>query len=310
MSESRIMSVLSLLYLSLAILGFGSAFALNKIAVEYFSPIQVSALRAVIATLAMTGFVLLVKIKIPVSVRHLLIYFFLGTLTVALPFIAIAWSQSYIDSALGGVIFASMPLCTLLLAPVFLKNNFPTGKQLLGSFIGMAGVAVAATEGKLSPDATLLIGGGMTMFAVICYTLGGIFVKRYDDIDPRAMTFGQLAIAMITLCIVAAFTDGVSNFPTVSAPYIALVVLGIFCTAVPMTSIFLLITREGPASASLTSFFVPFVAIGIGAVLMSESLPLSLIGGCIMVVGGAWLVLQKQVVPKDITATENVDQKA
>lgn len=303
------MSPLSLIYLSLAVLGFGSAFALNKIAVEYFTPIQVSALRAVFATLAMSGFVMIMRIRIPMTKRHILIYSLLGTLSVALPFIAIAWAQSYIDSGLGGVIFASMPLCTLLLAPVFLKDSFPTSRQLVGSFIGMAGVAIAATEGKLSPDVTLLIGAGMTMFAVVCYTLGGILVKRYQDIDTKALTFGQLAIAMFGLIFVAAFTDGISNFPVTQTPYIALLVLGVLCTALPMTCIFLLIRREGPAAASLTSFFVPFVAIGIGALLMSESLPLSLIGGCAMVVGGAWLVLSKNGQSKDINATESAEHR-
>ncbi len=289
------MSPLSLFYFALAIAGFGSAFALSNIAVTYFPPIHVAAARAIVAAMATILFVLAMGIRVPRTGRHFVIYFILGALTVAIPFALIAWSQSMIESSLGGVIFASMPLVTLLLGAVVLTDGIPTARQLTGSIIGLIGVFYVATGGDVNTDSSQLLGAGLTFLAVVCYSLGGVYVKRYDDIDPRAMSFGQLIAAMVVLVIISLWNISSLTLPTNYEPYVVILWLGVFSTAMPMMAIFLLIQREGPAPASMTAFFMPMMAMGIGALWMSEPISKTLIAGSALVLVGAWLVVYSPV---------------
>ncbi len=296
------MSPLSLFYFVLAIAGFGSAFALSNVAVSHFSPIHVATARAVVAAVATALFVLAMGIRIPRTERHVVIYIILGVLTVAAPFALIAWSQSMIDSSLGGVIFASMPLVTLLLGAVVLTDAIPTTRQLSGAIIGLAGVFYVATGGDINTDGSQLLGAGLTLLAVFCYSLGGVFVKRFDDIDPRAMSFGQLIAAMIILVIISFWNISSLTLPDSYAPYLVVLWLGVFSTAMPMMAIFLLIQREGPAPASMTAFFMPIMAMGIGALWMSEPISKTLILGTVLVLIGAWLVVHTPASREKITA--------
>ena len=286
------MSYLSLFYFLLALAGFGSTFAVVNIAVDYFSPMHVATARAVIAMIATLIFIAVVRVKVPLSIRSLVAYTAFGVLTLGFPFALIGWSQSLIDSSLGGVIFASMPLMILLLSAVILPNSIPTVLQLFGAVIGMTGVFIATTGGSITPDSDTIIGALLTLLSVVFYSLGAVYVKRFDDIDPRALIAGQLISASIALLLLTIWDLPSIDLPANASPYIALIILGVFCTSMPMISLFLLIQRAGPASASLIAFFIPLVAIMLGALMLNEALPVTLIIGGGLVIIGAWFVLQ------------------
>ncbi|WP_143026830.1 EamA family transporter [Celeribacter baekdonensis] len=80
-----------------------------------------------------------------------------GILTTAVPFAAIAWGETRIPSSLGGVLFASIPLFTLLLrlALATRPRHRPDRTRLRGAVIGLLGVSIAAqviwTKATMSP---------------------------------------------------------------------------------------------------------------------------------------------------------------
>ena len=49
-------------------------------------------------------------------------------LLTAVLYIVIAWGQQHIDSSLGGILFATIPIFSVLVAPVFLAAAVVTGK--------------------------------------------------------------------------------------------------------------------------------------------------------------------------------------
>jgi len=285
-------SPISLIYFAIAALGFGGAFSLTNIAVAHFSPLDVAAARAGIAALATGGYVIWVGVRVPLTRKHLAVYLLLGVLTGAVPFAAIALGQRYITSSLASVVFASIPLFTLLAGPLVLAGQGLKGRKVAGAVTGLVGVAVAVSGGKVFPDQSFLIGGGLTLGAAICYALGGLYVRRFEAIDPRALSVGQLVAAAAMLSVLTVSDGGIPVRIENPSIFMTLVLLGVFGTAAPMVAIYLLIKETSPSTASLVTFFVPFVAVAIGALFLAEPLTPTLVIGFVLVLGGASIVVR------------------
>ena len=92
------MPTIVLIYFLVSVLGFGSAFALNNIAVTYFSFLAVSAIRALIATVAVWGYVDWSGVNFPMTRINFSIYLLLGVLTAAVRFSTQALGHKYITA--------------------------------------------------------------------------------------------------------------------------------------------------------------------------------------------------------------------
>ncbi len=55
------------------------------------------------------------------------------------PFGTIAWGQQHIESGLAGILFGTMPIMSVVLAPLFLAEETFTRRRLAGALVGLAG---------------------------------------------------------------------------------------------------------------------------------------------------------------------------
>lgn len=268
--------------------GFGSAFMLNNLTVADYPPMLVALGRALVAMLAVGSFALLRGDRWATDLRSLWSYLAVGVLTIALPFAAIAYGQSRIPSSLGGVLFATIPLFTLVVSPVLLRGKKIGGVQVLGAVTGMAGVAIAT---QVTSDGADWQGIVVTLLAACSYALGGVLAQRLGDVSASALASVQLAFGTAVLLALA---SGTESFALPSLHVITvLVLLGTLCTAVPMIAVFALIHRVGASTASTSTLFIPVVAVAIGLVVLGERFSVSLVAGLFGVVIGAHLIVRK-----------------
>lgn len=278
---------MSLALFSVAVTGFGAAFSLTNIAVSSISPVWVAAGRSLVALLALRAFLLLRGRPITISKALVPAYLIVGVLTGVAPYILISWGQQFIPSSLGGVLFASVPLLTLLFGFALFEMPRPSFAILAGAIIGLGGVALAfASPAELS--ASGLQGAIATVLAAASYAIGGLFLQRQHITDIAAFSTVQLVPASIILVVIAWTNSEAQLREACSTSWIALVVLGLAGTCIPLLSLFALVGREGAETASLTTFFIPFVALMIGAFLLDETFSATALLGLLIALAGAY----------------------
>src|SRR5919201_3053799 len=100
-----------------------------------------------------------------------------GAIQVAGPFWLIPAGEVHISSALAGILVATTPLFTALLAIGIDREERSEGLRALGIVLGFAGV-VALFGLDLGGSGAAVLGGLAVVLASLGYSIGGFLVKR------------------------------------------------------------------------------------------------------------------------------------
>ena len=227
-----------------------------------------------------------------------------GVVQVAAPFVLIAQGQEEITSSLAGILVASAPLFTALLAVRFDSEERSRGWRLAGVLIGFAGVAVLLGL-DLGGDGAALAGGLMVVAASLGYAIGGLLVKnKLAGIPPLGISAMVLAVSTIALAPLAIATAP-ESFPS-AGPIAAVVALGLVGTGVAFVIIYWLISTVGPARAWIVTYVAPAFAIVYGATLLDEPIDPETIAGLVLILAGCWLAAEGRLPGRGAATTEPV----
>jgi drug/metabolite transporter (DMT)-like permease len=214
---------------------------------------------------------------------------------IAVPFPLIAAGERHVASSLAAIIIAAVPLIIALLALRFDPAERATGSRLAGLLIGLAGV-VALVGIDVAGQRDELIGAGAILLAAVGYAAGPMVFKRHlADLDPRAAMGVSLVIAAIVLAPLAA-VDPPSATPSASA-LIALVILGLFCTAAAFVFFGALIAEVGPGRALVITYVAPVVAVALGVTVLGERPGAGAVAGLLLILAGSWLSTDGRLPP-------------
>lgn len=206
---------------------------------------------------------------------------------VAVPFVLIAAGEQYISSSLTAILIATMPLMIALLSVRLSPADRPTGLRLLGLVIGLGGVvALLGVEVAGQPDE--LRGAALVLLATLGYATAPIIVsRRLADLDPLGPVAASLTLATLAL-LPAAVASPPHGVPEPAA-LMAIVILGIVCTALGLVVFFQLIAEAGPSRASVITYVNPLVAVIVGVLALGEQLGVMSVAGLLLILGGSWL---------------------
>jgi len=168
-----------------------------------------------------------------------------AVLEIAIPFPLIAAGEQHIDSSLAAIIIAAAPLLVAVLAIRFDASERVRGRRLVGLLVGFSGV-VALVGLDVAGSSAELLGTLAVLVAAVGYAAGPMTLRaKLSDLDPRATMGASLAIATVLLTPLTA-VSWPSEMPPTDA-VIAIVVLGLLCTAAAFVVFGLLIGgRRGP----------------------------------------------------------------
>jgi drug/metabolite transporter (DMT)-like permease len=265
---------------------WGSSYMFIKIGLEDLSPAGVVFARTLLGALVLLPFAL--RRGAFRGVRPLLpLLVVLAAVQVAGPFLLISAGEQHISSGLAGIIVASAPIFTALLAPVFDSSERSSGAALAGILIGILGVGLIF--GVDLGDAGSALGGGvMVLAATVGYAIGGFMVKKsfsaLDAIGVVTVTMGLSALLSLPVAVAT---------PPAAAPgggtIAAMLALGIGGTGIAFAIFYTLIAQLGPAKASLVAYIAPGFAVFYGVTLRGEELTVATVAGLVLIVGGSWL---------------------
>lgn len=212
---------------------------------------------------------------------------FFAVAEMAVPFPLIAAGERHVSSSLAAILIASAPLFVALLALRFDANERPSRRQLAGLILGLAGV-VGLVGVNIAGRADELLGAASVLSAAFSYAVGPmIFKRRLADLDRRASMGASLALAALFLAPAAAI-HAPSAMPSARA-IVALLALGLFCTAAALILWGALITQVGAGRALVVTYVNPLVAVAFGMVILGERPGIGAIGGLLLIFAGSWL---------------------
>lgn len=282
-------------WLMILILGltWGGTFMVNELALEGITPFWLAAARigfgAVLTTAAwqIRGGRLF---EDPLTAGQAGNLFFVGAFSSAVPFTLISWGQQHVTSGFTGVSMASMALIVLPLAHFMVPGERMTWRKALGVLIGFAGVTmlIGGRAFESTGDVLEMPGRIACIAAAGCYAIASIQMRRLPPVDPVGLSAVLLLVGAVCVIPAAWIVEGPPPLP--DARTLGLVAfLGLVPTAAANLLRVSVVRSVGPVFMSLVNYMVPVWAVLLGAALIDEPLPPSLLGALALILAGVAL---------------------
>ena len=275
---------------------WGSMFLLVKYALMDFSAVEVAFFQAVIGALGLFVIVNVqggeARAKLGDILRRPGPALLLGALAIAAPFMLIALGELIVPSGLAGVLASMAPMFIALFAPLLdpsLEINRCQGAGLLIGLLGVGLVVGVHLVGSLGQ----FLGALALLGAAASGALSSFIVKlQYKDkgVPPSTTSFFSLGIGALLTLPVAAITAP-RELPGARA-VLAVIVLGLVCTALAFMLYYSLIDQIGEERASLATYLTPAFALLYGVLLLGESLTAASVIGLVLIIAGAEITLR------------------
>ncbi len=279
----------SWLWLALLASIWGASYMFIKIGLRDLSP----------AMVAFTRIGLAAAVLMPIAAargalrglrRHIPVIVLVGAVQVAGPFLLIALGEQEISSALAGILVATAPIFTAVLAIWVDHEERSEGARLVGIVIGIAGV-VALFGLDLSGSGSALLGGLAVVLAGLGYAVGGFLVKHRLAAAAPIGVAASVMVASTMLLLPAAVVTAPSSFPALG-PVAAVTALGVVGTGFAFALFYTLIGRVGPARSFIVAYLAPGFAVVYGALLLDEQITGTTLVGLALILGGSWLAVE------------------
>ena len=182
---------------------WGFSFLASKLAQSAASPLVVLMYRFDIAALVMALPWILGRRKVRLKGKNVKGLLLLGLCEPVIYFIGEQYGLKFTNSAFSGVMIAVIPIVTLILAAVFLKER-PSTAQWLFSLLSIAGVVaitlMAGGGGQVQP-----IGVALLILAVVSGSAYAVISRAVSDdfsVFERSMVMQLMGAVFYTVCAV------------------------------------------------------------------------------------------------------------
>lgn len=292
------MSRAALPRIALLALIWGSAFLWIKLGDRGFSPVEVTLIRLGTGAAVLSVVMLVRREKVPRSLQ------LWGSIAVAalfanaVPYLLFAVGEQTVSSSTAGVINATTPLWTLILALAVRHQKKATGWQAAGLLIGFSGAVLIFSPWHATSE--LFSRGGLECLAAsISYAISYVYMDRFlahRGVSAIVLSACQLGAAAVMLAI-ALGVSGVQT-PNVTAESItAVAILGIIGTGFAYVLNYQIITSEGATIASTVTYLLPIIAIALGILVLSEKITANMLIGIALVLTGVALTRRQHKTP-------------
>jgi drug/metabolite transporter (DMT)-like permease len=282
-------------WLFVALLGFtwGGTFLVTEVALEGITPFWLAAGRIGFASLLMyaiwkaRGAPLFAE---PPTRSIKKTMWIMGALSSAIPFMLLAWGQQYVTGGFAGVSMAAIALMVLPLAHFFIPSEQMTWRKTLGFLIGFVGVTILiGAQAFESSGASLEAAGRIAcLTAALCYSVNSILMRRLPAVDTIGLSTVLLLMSAAIVIPIALIVEGPPPLPDIKTLFV-IAFLGLIPTAAANFLRTLVIRSAGPVFMSITNYQVPIWSVVLGAILLGEPLPASLIWAMLLILSGVGL---------------------
>ncbi len=270
---------------------WGSSFLFIRLAVEHMPPAWVVFGRTLLGAAFLVP--LAARRHAFRGVRRVLVPVVIVTvLDMAAPAFLTAWGEEHVSSSVAGILTATDPLFTAVLALWLIRSEVPDRRRTLGLAIGFIGV-VALLGIDLRGSALELLGAGAVILDALGYAGAALLYRRWLEDQAALGVTALMTVISSVLFLPAAAVDVPRHVPPAGS-ILALVTLGIVNTGLAYWLFYLLIDEAGAAVASVITYLMPVVALFLGVGLLGERLTSGAVAGLVLIAFGAWLATSRK----------------
>jgi len=271
---------------------WGMPYLLLKVSVEELSVPVIVCSRTLIGAIVLVPIALRQKTLLPAlkKYHYVLLY---AVLELFIPWLLITAAEQKITSGLAGLLVATVPIWTTVIASVKGDKTVWHKKRLGGLLIGFIGVllvvGIESIRSDQNPLAILMILVASLSYATAVATV----TATIPEIDPIAIN----GLAMISAAIfflpfaLFALPDQMPTAHVIASQ----ITLGLLPTAMAFILFFELMKDVGPARASLVTYLNTAFAVVLGVLILHEPLTLGILVGLPLVLIGSYFAGRKSV---------------
>ena len=268
---------------------WGGAFTLNKLALDFYTPEVIVAGRLISGSIFLVVLVYFMYKRFTISFSELNYYLFMSLVGIVIPFIAIINGQKNIDSAMAGILMATMPITTILLSHFFLVDEKMNQQKFIGFIISFFGVFILIYRDDLfinNAFSSTLESQLLVMLGSTLYSVAAIYGKKYKMTDPVSASTGTILFATFFMSIYLLFIDK-SNPDIIELMLNTnILLLGILCTAIATIIYFQILQTSGASFLSIMNFLIPLWAILFGILILDDAFSWNYILGLAVILSG------------------------
>ena len=208
---------------------------------------------------------------------------------VSLPWFLLADGERRLSSSLTGLMIAAVPLIAAVIQLLTRADERMDRRRMTGLLIGFVGVAVLVGLNVSFKD---LVAVGEVGLVAVGYAAGPIIIAR------RLPSLPAVGVVAASLVLTALFYAplAIPQLPR-SIPsgkvLLAVLTLGVVCTALAFLLFFALIGEVGPVRATVITYFNPAVALLLGVAVLHEPFTLGAVVGFSLILVGSVLATRR-----------------
>jgi drug/metabolite transporter (DMT)-like permease len=229
------------------------------------------------------------------NARDLWTFLYLGFFGVTVNQMCFTIGLRYTSVSHSSVIVGMAPIYTLLLAVLF-RLERATWRKATGMGLGLAGIAVMASEKGLSAHSPSLLGDGITMTGSIGFAIYVVLGKRvagkYDTLTMTAFNHFAGALIVLPLAIREARALGpAENWRAIPwSGWVALLYMALFSSALAYVFYFWLLRYLEASQLAAFSYLLPLLATILGILWLGEKGSWGQVLGAVLALGGVYWI--------------------
>ena len=224
-----------------------------------------------------------------------------GVGSMAIPFIILPWTLTYVSNTTAAIYFAAIPIEVLLLSRIFLRTPV-TRRKWIGFMTASAGIIILALAGSAGDSSTMaaprLLNDSeswlpawlphvVCIAAAVCIAGVAVLFQAMPPASPVAITASAFLVANI-LALPVAVAALPASMPSLGG--IAWILAGgVISTGIGMIIRGKLIRRESAVYTATNGYIVPVVTSLLGIAVLGESVGLVPVMAYLLVLGGLLL---------------------
>jgi drug/metabolite transporter (DMT)-like permease len=270
---------------------WGTTFLAIRIAVEELPPLFAAGARFLIAGSVLYAFM---RVKgeprpTPRQFRSLAI---MGLLMFVIVYGSLFWAQKYVPSGIAAVLEATIPIDTLILEMLILRQQHFRWSVAVSTLLGFVGVGILLLRGNGQTY------GLLPCFAILAaslsWSLGAVISRSFDLPKARPLTAGAAMMlgGAALLALSAAFGE-MHPFPHITRRGVeAELYLIVFGSLVAFTAFVWLLAHMPATRVSSHAYVNPIVAVALGYFLANEPVTFRTLAGTALVLVSVFLILR------------------
>lgn len=260
---------------------WGVPYLLIKVAVDQVTPATVVLARTGVGALLLLPFALrrgglgVLRGRWPAVLAF-------AVLELVVPWILLSNAERTLPSSTTGLLVATVPLAAVVIGRVVDRERVALVRWV-GLAVALGGVALLLGPGAAAGDPWAVV---QVLVAALGYATAPIVADRWlRGVPSIPLTTACLSVTALGYLPVV-LLEGPHERPGTDA-VLALVALGVVCTALAFVVFFRLIEEVGAARSTLVAYLNPVVAVALGALVLDEPVTITVVAATAIILAGS-----------------------